>query len=64
MSTYVTAPQELNVRSGPGVNFPVVRKVYNGNYVDVYESQNGWSNIGDGWINSKFLEEPHIDESD
>lgn len=51
----VTAPQELNVRSGPSPRFDVVKKLYSNDIVAVYRTENGWSHIGTGWVNSKFL---------
>ncbi len=32
----------LAVRSGPGTQYPMIDKVYNGDYVVVYDDSNGW----------------------
>ena len=46
----------LNVRKGPGTNFPVVGKLYNGNKVTVYETKNGFGRIGDSkWVSMNYL---------
>lgn len=50
----------LNVRSGPGVTFPVVRQLRSGNEVDVMaEYENGWSKINivgtTGYVNKNYL---------
>jgi uncharacterized protein YgiM (DUF1202 family) len=51
----VNAPQELNVRSGPGPTFDVVNKVNARDIVTVQRTEKGWSYIGSGWVRSKFL---------
>lgn len=46
----------LNVRSGPGTNYPVVGQLSNGTIVTVYEQQNGWGRIGDSrWVSMNYL---------
>jgi hypothetical protein len=52
----VTAPEELNVRTGPGTSFEVVGKIRARDIVAVQRTENGWSYIGSGWVRSKFLE--------
>ena len=56
----VSAPQELNVREGPGSNYRIIRKLYFNQLVSVSKTVNGWSFIGDGWVRSKFLDEPAV----
>ena len=51
----VIAPDELNVRTGPGTQYAVVGKIYSGNIVTVSDQQQGWSKINNGWVRSKFL---------
>lgn len=53
----VIAPDELNVRGGPGVNHQVVGKVFSGNVVKKYAEQNGWTQIDNGWVRSSFVTE-------
>ena len=57
----VKAPNEVNVRTGPSAEYGVVKKIVNGDFVPVHRTENGWSNIGDGWVNSKFLYESEDD---
>lgn len=51
--------QSLNVRSGPGGNFPVIAVVYNGNNLVVQGMAPGWYYVwmpsgGYGWVSSQF----------
>ena len=49
----------LNVRNGPGTEYPVVDKLYNGETVVVYEERNGWGRISQEmyiWVCMKYLE--------
>jgi len=53
----------LNVRAGPGVNYPVVGKLERGDEVDVEEVVEDWSRIAppDGvtlWISRRFVQAP------
>ncbi|MEM1120187.1 MAG: SH3 domain-containing protein [Bacteroidota bacterium] len=43
----VDDPTELNVRSGPGMQFPVVEKLPNGTHVVVEDKEGNWYQIGD-----------------
>ena len=53
---YVTANIGLNVRTGPGTNYPVVYALPNGTQVNVYEEEGNWSRIGDNrWACSDYL---------
>ena len=46
----------LNVRKGPGTNFPIVGRLYNGNKVTVYEVNGTWGRIGsDRWVSMNYL---------
>lgn len=53
----VTSP-ELNVRSGPGVSFPVVYKMRQGWHTPIFDTHpSGWVRIGVGeWVNGTFLQ--------
>lgn len=51
----VIASNELNVREGPGPEYSTVRKIGYNDIVSVYRSESGWSFIGDGWVNSRYL---------
>lgn len=52
---YVKVNTSLNVRSGPGTNYNVIGKKYNGNKVNVLLNQNNWSKIDSGWLCSDYL---------
>lgn len=46
----------LNVRSGAGTNYSIVKALPNGTKVTVYEQKNGWSRIGSRqWVSSQYL---------
>ncbi len=48
----------VNVRSGPGLSFTVLRTVTGGTLVTVFATQNGWSKISDTaeeWVSSILL---------
>jgi len=46
----------VNVRSGPGTNYKVLRKIPGGGKVSVDYEENGWSKLSDsGWIKSSLL---------
>lgn len=46
----------LNVRSGAGTNYRVVRQLANGTKVTVYETSNGWGRIGNNeWVSMNYL---------
>jgi len=45
----------VNVRSGPGISFRVVKNLPDGTYVKVIGENNDWSQIADGWIKTEFL---------
>jgi len=46
----------VNVRSGPGIKYKVLRTVPGGGKVSVESTSNGWSKLSDGgWIKSSLL---------
>ena len=53
----VTAPYFLNVRSGPGTNYPRVKQVQAQTLVKVYEEKGYWYRIGkDEWVFGGYIE--------
>lgn len=53
---YVTPNIGLNVRSGAGTGYRVIRALPKGTKVTVYETKNGWSRIGNGeWVSSAYI---------
>lgn len=59
----------LNVRSGPGVENPIVGRLYDGDRVTVYEKQavgsSTWGRIGDEeWVSLRYVVFDSIDEGD
>lgn len=48
---------ELNVRTGPGVDNPVVGKLRQGDLADIFEEKNGWLRLGERrWASRNFIE--------
>lgn len=46
----------LNVRVGPGTNYPSISKLYTGDTVTVYEKKGSWGRIGTGkWVSMDYL---------
>ena len=64
MYTYkavVTPLAGLNVRSGPGTGYKVVKALKKGSTVTVYEDKNGWSRIGTNqWVCSKYIKKAYL----
>ena len=53
---YVSANSGLNVRTGKGTNYRIIKALPKGTKVTVYEESNGWSRIGSGqWVSSQYL---------
>ena len=52
----VTAKAGLNVRSGPGTTYPVVRALRYGTKVNIIAEQDGWGQIGiNQWVNLAYI---------
>ncbi len=52
----------LNVRSGPGTNFEILREIYPGDQVTSLEKKGRWHRVrlpggGTGWVSGNFLQE-------
>ena len=55
-STVVSPDGIAEVRSGPGVTYPSVARLENGNRVTVLETRSGWSRVGiNQWVASWLL---------
>jgi len=48
----------LNVRSGPGISYPVMKVLRFGDDVNVLDSVNGWAKIDGGWVSEDWLTVP------
>lgn len=62
---YVYSPNDgyLNLRSGPGTRYRVVREMYNGEYVEILERSGNWVRVrhesgATGWASARFLRVP------
>src|SRR5262245_24530161 len=51
------ATTDLNVRAGPGTQYPVIGVIGAGQSVNVEGCLNGggWCKVGDGWASAKYL---------
>lgn len=50
----------LNLRTGPGTDFAIIRQMYNGESVEIVEREGSWVRVyhqsgAQGWCSSKFL---------
>lgn len=51
-----TQSQPLNVRSGPGTNYKVVRSLKKGSKIEVIATSGSWSQIGKNeWVSTAYL---------
>ena len=48
----------LNVRSGPGISYPVMKVLRFGDKVSVLDSVSGWAKIDGGWVSEDWLTVP------
>ncbi|MOA43405.1 Bacterial SH3 domain protein [compost metagenome] len=54
IGTVEVIANELNIRSGPSIDAPVVNTAWKGSTFDVFLEQDGWLKIGeDEWISGK-----------
>lgn len=52
---YKVIATALNVRSGIGTSYKIVKVLKNGDVVEVLETLNGWGKISGGWVSMKYL---------
>lgn len=45
----------LNVRVGPGIQYPIVDRVSKGASYQLLEIQNGWGRIAKGWVSMEYV---------
>lgn len=57
--TVINVSSYLNVRSGAGMGYGIIGKLYNGNKVTVYKKSGNWYNINyngsSGWVYEEYL---------
>ena len=59
-TTYVTDQVEITLRSGPGLDFKILRMVRTGTPLERLEDSEGWTHVrtpegDDGWVVSRYL---------
>lgn len=54
---YIVTAVALNVRSGAGTNFSVVKTVNKNTILSVFETRDGWGKIESGWVSMQYLRE-------
>jgi N-acetylmuramoyl-L-alanine amidase len=54
-SRYTIAVDKLNIRGGPGSEFPVIGTYRRGDVVEVETRRGDWAGIGNGWIHTAYL---------
>lgn len=45
----------LNVRTGPGAQYPIIDRVSRGASYQLLEEQNGWGRISKGWVSMEYV---------
>jgi lysozyme len=45
----------LNVRSNPDATGKIIGKIHKNKVLKCYGSQNGWYNVGSGWVSGKYV---------
>lgn len=51
-----TVTTDLNVRSGPGTNYPVIGTLQGGTTVDVNGCRGSWCRVAGGWASGNYLD--------
>lgn len=52
----VTAPSGLNIRSGPGTSYSVLKAVPNGTVLTITSQKDGWGRLQeDGWVSMEYV---------
>ncbi len=59
-TTYVTDQVEITLRSGPGLDFKIIRMVQTGTPLERLEDSEGWTHVrtpegDDGWVVTRYL---------
>lgn len=52
----VSTTDDLNIRSGPGTEFPIVGKLGNGAQIVIKGINGKWDKIDQGWVHDDFVE--------
>ena len=52
---YKVVATALNVRSGTGTSYKIVKVLKQGEIVNVFDTLNGWAKISGGWVSMKYL---------
>ena len=59
---YVFSPNDgfLNLRTGPGTNYSIIARMYNGSWVEILERSGNWVRVFhedgiEGWAHSQYL---------
>lgn len=52
-----TKSSNLNIRKGPGTNYPVVGSYKKGASIEILEKVNGWVRTKDGYVSSAYVKE-------
>ncbi len=52
----------LNIRTGPGTDYPVIDKLVKGADVLIFETDNGWCRVdpNEKWVSAKYIEKQEI----
>ena len=53
--TVTVTANVLNVRQGPGIQYPIVDRISCGATYQLIEVQNGWGHINKGWVSMQYV---------
>ena len=53
--SYRVDADALNIRSGPGLSYPITGSLPEGALVEILDRNQEWGRIPDGWVNTRFL---------
>ena len=53
--TVTVTASVLNVRQGPGIQYPIVDRISRGATYQLIEVQNGWGRINKGWVSMQYV---------
>ena len=53
----IVTADALNVRDGPGVTYPICRRLQGGAEVETWYRERGWALTEDGWVSAAYLRE-------
>lgn len=54
---YVVTASLLNIRSGAGTSFGIVKQVHKNTVLEITEINNGWGKMESGWVSMQYVQQ-------